>query len=99
MFKSELVVIPGGSPHHVDPPRSTKETQFSNNLETRGRGKKNANLRQHSGGFAALSQKVLAFCTKVSAELTKPLFSVSAESGECNRLELRRDISEQLLHE
>lgn len=52
--------------------------------------------------FAALfPEKSLHFCTKDSAGLTKSLFSLSlaAKAQGSNRLERRRDISEQLLHE
>lgn len=63
--------------------------------------KKKEYLRLHSGSSRRFSQEVLAFCTKDSAGLATPLFSLAlaAKSGQSNRLELRRGISEQLLHE
>lgn len=70
MFHSESVVIPGGSPQDVDPPKAPRDTIFKQAGDHFVQ-KCSCGLHVHS-----VSMGVLAFCTKDSSVLTMPLFSL-----------------------
>lgn len=71
MFQSDLVVIPGGHPQDVDPPKAPTETIFKQSEEF-FLGKIVVIVLT----YTTLSLVVLVFCTKDSAGLTLSLFLV-----------------------
>lgn len=67
---SESVVIPGGGPQDVDPPKAPRDTIFK---QAGDHIVQKCSCRLHVHG---VSMGVLAFCTKDSSVLTVPLFSL-----------------------